>query len=105
MEYILGADIYRYRESTPGIVNNYEKRKKESGDLFGWLLQRTTQERTKFITMTDFNHSEKGNMASFILPATTNWYVFVFYKGLLYYSDALPKCGQDIAIPFKQSSK
>lgn len=102
MEYILGADIYRYRESTPGIVNNYEKRKKESGDLFGWLLQRCTQERAKFITMTDFNHSEKGNMASFILSANTNWYVFVFYKGLLYYSDALPKCGNDVTIPLKQ---
>ncbi|OSZ82879.1 hypothetical protein CAP35_06340 [Chitinophagaceae bacterium IBVUCB1] len=94
MEYILGADIYRYRESTPGVVPNYTKRKKESGELMGWLLQRATQDKVKFITMVDYNHNTgaKPNEATTSLHKSTDWYVFLFYKGMLYYSDALPKC-------------
>lgn len=106
MEYVLGADIYRYRESTPGVVTNYAKRKKESGDLFGWLFQRATMDRAGFLTMADFNHNAGANANEAIvkLNRNTGWYVFLFYKGVLYYSDALPKCEAGVAVnvPFKQ---
>ncbi len=100
MEYILGADIYRYRESTPGVVPNYTKRKKESADLMGWLLQRATQDKVKFITMVDYNHNagSKPNEAITSLHRGTNWYIFLFYKGLLYYSDALPACSGNSSV-------
>lgn len=104
-DYILGADIYRYRESTPGVVTNYAKRKKESADLMGWLLQRATIDKSKFITMVDYNHNPgtKPNEATVSLLKNTDWYIFLFYKGVLYYSDALPKCenGTSVSILYK----
>jgi hypothetical protein len=106
MEYVLGADIYRYRESTPGVVTNYAKRKKESNDLFGWLFQRATTDRANFIALADFNHDagSKTNEAIVALNRNTSWYIFLFYKGVLYYSDALPLCdgGPGLNIPFKE---
>jgi hypothetical protein len=106
MEYVMGADIYRYRESTPGVVTNYAKRKKESGDLYGWLFQRATADMSGFILLADFNHNagSKANEALLKLRRSGNWYVFLFYKGALYYSDALPNCatGNGMNIPFKQ---
>lgn len=105
IDYILGADIYRYRESTPGVVTNYAKRKKESADLMGWLLQRATIDKSKFITMVDYNHNPgtKPNEATVSLLKNTDWYIFLFYKGVLYYSDALPKCenGTSVSILYK----
>jgi hypothetical protein len=106
MEYVMGADIYRYRESTPGVVTNYAKRKKESGDLYGWLFQRAAADMSGFIMLADFNHNagNKANEAILRLRRSGNWYVFLFYKGALYYSDALPNCtsGNSLNIPFKQ---
>lgn len=106
MEYVLGADIYRYRESTPGVVTNYAKRKKESGDLYGWLFQRATMDKAGFLTMADFSHNAGANANEAIvkLNRNANWYVFMFYKGVLYYSDALPKCetGATVNVPYKQ---
>lgn len=100
MEYIMGADIYRYRESTPGVVSNYAKRKKESAALMGWLMQRVTTDRSKFITMADFQHNpgSKPNEILASLPKNNDWYIFIFYKGVLYYSDALPKCENNSAV-------
>jgi hypothetical protein len=106
MEYVMGADIYRYRESTPGVVTNYAKRKKESTDLYGWLFQRATADMSGTIMLADFNHNagSKANEAILKLRRSGNWYVFLFYKGALYYSDALPNCatGNGLNIPFKQ---
>lgn len=100
MEYIMGADIYRYRESTPGVVSNYAKRKKESAALMGWLMQRVTTDRSKFITMADFQHNpgSKPNEILANLQKKNDWYIFIFYKGVLYYSDALPKCENSSAV-------
>jgi len=100
LEYIMGADIYRYRESTPGIVNNYTKRKKESADLLGWLMQRVTVDKSKFITMADLQHNpgSKPNEILAGLQKNNDWYIFIFYKGVLYYSDALPKCENTSAV-------
>lgn len=94
MEYILGADIYRYRETTPGVVTDYAKRKKESADLMGWLLQRATTDKSQFVVPVSYSHNpgNKPNEAAITLQQNTDWYVFLFYKGVLYYSDALPKC-------------
>ncbi|MBS1773028.1 MAG: hypothetical protein JST82_09205 [Bacteroidetes bacterium] len=106
MEYILGADIYRYRETMPGVIKNYDKRKKESAELMGWLIQRSTQDRVKFIVPVSFSHNmaDKKNEEHLMLNKNTEWYVFLFYKGLLYYSDALPKCDNktDVTIMYKQ---
>lgn len=100
MEYILGADIYRYRESTPGIIKNYNKRKKESADMMGWLLQRATLDKTPFVIPISFSHNtgEKLNEENLNLSKNNDWYVFLFYKGFLYYSDALPKCGDKATV-------
>lgn len=100
LEYIMGADIYRYRESTPGVVSNYVKRKKESADLLGWLMQRVTVDKTKFITMADLQHNpgSKPNEILASLQKNNDWYIFIFYKGVLYYSDALPKCENKSAV-------
>lgn len=99
-EYIMGADIYRYRESTPGVVSNYTKRKKESADLLGWLMQRVTVDKSKFITMADLQHNpgSKPNEVLAGLQKNNDWYIFIFYKGVLYYSDALPKCENTSAV-------
>ncbi|MBN9483531.1 MAG: hypothetical protein BGO70_13695 [Bacteroidetes bacterium 43-93] len=100
MEYILGADIYRYRESTPGIIKNYNKRKKESADMMGWLLQRATQDKAPFVMPISFSHNtgDKLNEENLSLSKNQEWYVFLFYKGFLYYSDALPKCGDKATV-------
>lgn len=100
IEYIMGADIYRYRESTPGVVSNYAKHKKESADLLGWLMQRVTVDKSRFISMADFQHNpgSKPNEVTSSLLKNNDWYIFIFYKGVLYYSDALPKCENASAV-------
>jgi hypothetical protein len=76
------------------VVTNYAKRKKESADLMGWLLQRATTDKSQFVVPVSYSHNpgNKPNEAAITLQKNTDWYVFLFYKGVLYYSDALPKC-------------
>ncbi len=68
--------------------------------MMGWLLQRATQDKTPFVMPISFSHNtgDKLNEENLSLSRNQEWYVFLFYKGFLYYSDALPKCGDKATV-------